>query len=233
MGGYIFSTWSSLRCSGIRKLLDMNLPTRDVWRDAIHDAGFSDLLYENLRCTRDYDGMCAEHGCLQKSMAGAVCDVETLITVNNGTLSFLAENKDWCSSDSSNWVNGATDWEMAVEILELLIDKLGQLSIDKVVIWDDFTDLKYYPCPRFLPRMEMYRGWPMLNCTAKRIPYFKAKEMYDNGEWNSLTDIELSSLKVNQAFYWANQTSSSACDAPFRQKHGAKSIEHCSSDYQN
>jgi len=117
MGGYVFSTWSSLRCSGIRRLRTMNLPTRHVWLDAIHDAGFSDLLYENLRCTRDYNGMCAKHGCLQKSMPGAVCDVETLITINKYTLSYLAEHKDWCSRDSPSWANVATDWEIAVEVL--------------------------------------------------------------------------------------------------------------------
>jgi len=141
-------------------------------------------------------------------MPGAVCDVETLITINKYTLSYLAEHKDWCSRDSPSWANVATDWEIAVEVLELLIDKLGQQSIDKVVIWDDLSDSNYYPCPRFLPIMEMDGGRPIFNITAKRIPYFKAKKMYENGEWDGLADIQLTTFKVNKVIC-------SDCDLPF------------------
>ncbi len=198
MGGYIFSTWSSQKSKGIKRLLDINLPTRRVWLDAIHDAGFSKVLHENFRCTRDYDGMCAKHGCLQKSMAGMVCDVETLITVNKGTLSFLAEHENWCSTDSSKWVNGSTDWEEAIDLIELLINKLEQVSTGEVVIWNDFTDSDREPCPRFLPRMEEDGDWPMLDLTAERIPYFKAKKMYENGEWDRLVDVEIDLLKADK-----------------------------------
>jgi len=121
-----------------------------------------------------------------------------LITVNKGTLSFLAEHENWCSTDSSKWVNGSTDWEEAIDLIELLINKLEQVSTGEVVIWNDFTDSDREPCPRFLPRMEEDGDWPMLDLTAERIPYFKAKKMYENGEWDRLVDVEIDLLKADK-----------------------------------
>ena len=55
---------------------------------------------------------------------------------------------------SSNWTGGLTDWEVAQEIINNLLQWLKQEKEEEITILDDCSCDDLYPCPRYIPKKE-------------------------------------------------------------------------------
>lgn len=161
----------------------LNLPTRNIWLRILKDANQLKELSENTNCGRDYDGECSRNGCLQKNNSEMKVKKETLIKANKTSIQYLKKHKNWKGRASGKWVNGKTDWEVALKILKDMLNFLGKSTGEYIFILDNLTCDFAYPCPRYLP---IKKGNKKVHIMGKKLDYETARKMYANGEWNKI-----------------------------------------------
>jgi len=173
----------------------MNLPSRGNWLKVIEDAKLMKALDNaSFKCIRDVDGECAQRCCIQNNVVGWCIDAPKLLDVNQHLLVFLDTHPEWkgfdedwaITDDNFNIVRFASDWEVTHKLVSDFVKVLSEHGDKPLVLLDRCSDDDLYPCPRFLPKWD----GEVLEITAELLPYDKAKQMYESGEWEKARKVE-------------------------------------------
>jgi len=139
--------------------------SRNLWFRTVSRAGLEDEFQRAvIRCERDHDFKCREHGCLQGYAPAYVMDSEKLLAVARKAMVWQRKNRGSNIGAEDQWVWVNERWEGTVTAIVgtqplptilgyivQLLERVLQEGERQIVLVNEATEDEIFPCVRELP----------------------------------------------------------------------------------